>query len=93
MERDLRVSVGYVLCKKDNGIILKKRDSVNLLNESMTFNNQHLSPSNIYVTGDIACLVILLGKEYSSPPWCIKCKSPSKNWKLSDHSMIHEWTI
>ena len=87
MARDIKVSVGYILCKKDNGIILKKRDSVNLLNESMTFNNQHLSPSNIYVTGDFACLVVLSGKEGSSFYWCIKCKSPSKYWKLSDHSM------
>ena len=38
--------MGYILCKKDNGIILKNiiikdiGDSINLLNESMEFNNQ-----------------------------------------------------
>ena len=75
--------VGCILCKKDNGLILKiiiikdLGDSINLVNESMSFNNQQLSPSNIYVTGDLACLVVLLGKEQSSPHWCIKCKSPS----------------
>ena len=37
---------GYILCKTDNGIVLKNRiikdigDSINLLNESMEFNNQ-----------------------------------------------------
>ena len=37
---------GYILCKKNNGIILKNTiiidigDFINLLNESMTFNNQ-----------------------------------------------------
>ena len=72
--------VGYILCKKDNCYILYKKDnsimleniiikdlgnSINLLNESMTFNNQHLFPSNIYVTGNLAAfLVILLGKEH-----------------------------
>ena len=33
----------------------------------MIFNNQHLCPSNIYVTGDLAFLVIFFGKDYSSP--------------------------
>ena len=65
--------MGYILCKKDNGIILKNTiikdlgDSINLLNESMAFNNQHLSPSNTYVTCDIEFLVILLRIEHSSP--------------------------
>ena len=69
--------VGYILCKKVNGIILKNimikdlGESINSLNESMSFNNQQLSTSNIYVTGDLVFLVILLGKEHSSPRWCI----------------------
>ena len=76
--------VGYILCEKDNSIILKNTiiknldESINLLNESMSLNNQQLSPFNIYVTGDLVFLVILSGKEYSSPHWCIKCKSQSK---------------
>ena len=91
--------VDYILCKKDNGIILKNTiikdlgDSINSLNEEMTFNNQQLSSSNIYVTGDLACLVILLGKEHSSPHWCIKCQSTSKDWKLSNHTIGDEWSI
>ena len=38
--------VGYILCKKDNGIMLKNTiindlgDSINSLNEAMSFNNQ-----------------------------------------------------
>ena len=90
--------VGYILCKKDNGIILKNTiikdlgDSINLLNESMSFNNQWLCPFNIYVTGDLIFLVILLEKEHSSPHWCIKCKPPSKYWNLSNYSMGDEWT-
>ena len=88
--------VGYILCKKDNGLILKNTiikdlgDSINLSNESIPFNNQQLFPPNIYVTGDLAFLAILLGKEHSSPPWCITCKSYSKDWKLSNHSMGDE---
>ena len=62
-----------ILYKKGNGITLKNTtikdlwDSINLLNKLMKFNNKHLSPSNIYVTGDLEFLVILLGKEHSSP--------------------------
>ena len=91
--------VGCILYKKDNGIILKNArikdlcDSISSLKESMSINNQQLSSSNIYVTGDIVFLVILLGKEYSSPHWWIKCKSPSKDWKLSNHTMGDEWSI
>ena len=59
----------------------------------MTFNSQYLSPSNMYVTCDLEFLVILLGKEHSSPHWYIKCKSSSKYWNLSDHSMGNELTI
>ena len=91
--------VGYILCKKDNGIILKNTiikdlgDSINSLNEEMTFNNQQLSSSNIYVTGDLAFLVILLGKEHSSPHWCIKCQSTSIHCKLFNHTISDEWSI
>ena len=72
------------LCKKDteitleNTIIKDLEDSINLLNKSMTFNNQHLFPSNIYVTGNLVFLVMMLGKEHASLHWCIKCKSSSK---------------
>ena len=87
--------MGYILCKKDNTIIKDLGDSINLLHESMSFKNQQLFSSNIYIyiTGDLAFLVILLGKEHSSPHWCIKYKSPSKDWKLSNHSMGDEWSI
>ena len=92
-------SMGCILYKNDNDITLKDTiikdlgDLIYLLNESMSFNNQQLSPSNIYVPIDLAFIVILLGKEHSSPYWCIKCKSPSKYRKLSNHSMGDEWTV
>ena len=56
------------ICKKVNGVILKNEtikdfgDSINLLNESMIFYDQHISPSNINVRGGLAFLVILFGK-------------------------------
>ena len=37
----------------ENTIIKDLGDSINSLNEEMTFNNQQLSSSNIYVTGDL----------------------------------------
>ena len=90
---------GYILCKQNNGLILKNTiikdldDSINLLNESISLNNQQLSPSIIYVTSNLAILVILLGKEHSSSHWCIKYKSPAKHWKLLNYSMGDEWII
>ena len=45
--------MGYITCKQNTGIILKHTiikdigDYIDLLNESMTFNNQQLYPSNI----------------------------------------------
>ena len=56
----------------ENTIIKYLGDLIKSLHESKSFNNQQLSSSNIYVTGDLAFLVILLGKEHSSPHWCIK---------------------
>ena len=91
--------VGCILYKKDNGIILANtiikdiEDSVDLLNEPMIFNNEYLSPSNIYVTYDLAFLVILLGKNIHLLIGVSKCKLPSKYWKLSDHCMGNKWTI
>ena len=41
----------------------------------------------MYVTVDLAFVIKLLGKEHSSPYWCIKYYSPSKYWKLSNHFM------
>ena len=34
----------------------------------MVFNNQYISPSNIYANDDLTFLLILLGKEYSFHP-------------------------
>ena len=59
----------------------------------MSFNNQQVSPSNIYATSDLVFLVIILWKKHSPLHWCVKCKSPSKYSKLFNHSMGDEWTI
>ena len=59
----------------------------------MIFTNQHISPSNIDITGYLAFLVILLEKEHSSLHWCIKYKSSSKYWKAFCHYMGDDWTI
>ena len=78
MARDTNVyNMCVVYCARRKSIILKKsiikylRDSINLLNETMTFNDQHLFSCNIYVIGDLAFFVVMLGKEHSSSHWCI----------------------
>ena len=66
-------SVAYILCKKDNVDILKNtiigklQDSFKLILETISIDNHQLSIDNLYVTGDLAFLVILLGEEFSSP--------------------------
>ena len=73
-------SVAYILCKKDNGEILKiiiidkLQDSFKLMLKLILIDNHQVSIDNLYVTGDLTFLVILLGKECSSPKWCFKCQ-------------------
>ena len=56
--------MGYILCKKYNGIILNDttikdlRDYIILLNESMIFNNEDASPFIIYATYDLELFVL-----------------------------------
>ena len=38
-------------------------------------------------------LVILLGKEFSSPKWCFKCKLNLKVWLEHGHKIGEDWTI
>ena len=51
-----------------------------LVLEPIIFDSQHVYISNIYVTGDLEFLVILLHKEFSSPKWSFKCKLHPKVW-------------
>ena len=77
-------SVAYFLCKKNNGEILKNtiihklQDSLKLILEIISIDNHQVSIDNLYVTGDLVFLVILLGKVFSSPKGCFKCKLYSK---------------
>ena len=38
-------------------------------------------------------LVILLGKEFSSPKWCFKCKLNQKVWLEHGYKTGEDWTI
>ena len=92
-------SVAYILCKKDNGDILKNtiidkiQDSFKLMLEPIIFDNHHVSIDNLYVIGDLAFLVILLGTELSSPKWCFKCKLYPKLYLEHAHEIGEDWTI
>ena len=57
----------------------------------MTINNYAIT--NIYVTGDLAFLVIMLGKEHKYPKWCIKCTLHPKVWSEYGHINGDNWTI
>ena len=65
-------SVAFILCKKDNGNILKNtiieklQESFMLVLDPIRIDNHQVSIENLYVTSDLAFLIILLGKEFSS---------------------------
>ena len=65
--------VAYIFIKKHNGDILKNtildkvQESFKLTLVSITIDNHQVYIDNIYVTSELAFLVILLGKECSSP--------------------------
>ena len=65
-------SVIYILYKRDyddilkNTIIEKLQESFMLILDPIRFNNHQVSIENLYVTSDLAFLIILLGKEFSS---------------------------
>ena len=65
-------SVAYFLCKKYNGDILKNtiidklQESYKLMLESTSIDNHQLSIDSLCLTGDLAFLVIVLGKECPS---------------------------
>ena len=54
--------------------------------------NHQVSIDNLYVTGDLAFLVILLGKEFSSPNF-LKGKLHPKVWLEHGHKIGEDWTI
>ena len=44
-----------------------------LMLEPITIDNHQVSIDNLYTTGDLIFLIILLNKEFASPKWCFKC--------------------
>ena len=48
--------------------------------DSITIDNHQVSIDNLYVTGDLAFLVILIGNEFSSSKWCFEYKLHPKVW-------------
>ena len=92
-------SVAYILCKKDNGDILKNKiidklqDSFKLMLDPIKIDIHQVSIAKIYITGDLIFLVILLAEEFSSPKWCFKCKLYPKVWLEKWHKIGGDRTI
>ena len=90
-------SVAYNLCKKGNGYILKNtiidklQDLFKLMIDSVTIDNHQVSINNLYVTDDLAFLVILQGKDFSSSKWCFKCKLHPKVLLKRGHKINEDW--
>ena len=61
--------------------------------ETISIDNYQQSIDNLYVTGDLAFLVILLGKEISYPKWCFKYKLNPSVWLEHGHKIGEDWTI
>ena len=47
----------------------------------------------IYITGDKAWLVLILGMEDMLPHWCVHCKLQPEVWKLHGHQLEEPRTI
>ena len=74
-----------IICKKRSlylkvAITTKYGEFFELFLLPVKINNQLVSVRNIYVASDLAFLVILVGKEHSSPKWCMKCQLQSSLW-------------
>ena len=86
-------SVACILYKKNNDdilkntIIVKLQESFKSILVLMTFDNQQLYISNIYITGDLNCLAILFCNDISSSKQCIKCKLHWKVWLECGHKI------
>ena len=76
-----------------NIIIDKLQDAFKLMLDPITIDNHHGSIDMLYVTGDLDFLVILLGKEFSSPKWCFKCKLHPKVWLEYGHKIGEDLTL
>ena len=61
--------------------------------EIISIDNHQLSIDNLYATGYLTFLVILLGKEFSTPKWCFKCKFNLKVWLEHERKIGQDCTI
>ena len=61
--------------------------------DPIKIDNHQVSISNIYVTGDLAFLAILLGKAFFSLKWCFKRKLYQKVWLEYGHKIGEGWTF
>ena len=61
--------------------------------DPIKIDNHQVSINYIYITSDLVFSVILLGKEFSSPKRCFKCKLHPKIWLERGHKIGEDWTI
>ena len=50
-------------------------------------------PINVFITGDLAFLSTLLGKENMSTAWCPWCMLSKTQWSVKDHDRGELWTL
>ena len=61
--------------------------------KTILIDKHQVSIDNLYVTGDLVFLVILLGKVFSSPKWCYKIKLHPKIQLEHGHKIGEAQTI
>ena len=71
----------------------KLQDSYKLMLKRILIDNHQVSIDNLYITGGLDFLVILLGKEFSSPKWCFRSKLRPKVWLQCGQKISEDWTI
>jgi len=88
------------LCKVFGKVIVNSRatHSITFLNENPvmngTFSEHHVSlPINVFITGDLAIMSTLLGKENVSTAWCPWFTLSKVQWGERNHHPRELWTI
>lgn len=92
INKGLRKVFGKVL------VISRSTHSIAFVNENPVangnFDEHHISlPINVFITGDLAFMSTLLGKENMSTVWCPWCMLSKVQWGQRNHEPGKLWTI
>ena len=82
----------FMLFYDDNKLLqIKQVSATEQRSDSMPKPNKVIRP-NLYITGDLAYYVVMLGKGGSSGHWCYRCDLSKDIWKEANHNNGALWS-